>query len=72
MELKDILDLIKDNKVYIGLSYIGQKDYTITTKKAIIKENTLLNSKVCSINSFKNKNRRIVGIKILDPKEINV
>lgn len=64
MELKDILELITDNKVYIGLSYVGQKDYTITTKKVIIKENTLLNSKVCSINAFKNGNRRVVGIKI--------
>lgn len=72
MELKDILDLIKDNKVYIGLSYVGQKDYAITTKQEIIKESSLLNKKVYNINSFKNKNRRIIGIKILDPKEINV
>lgn len=65
MELKDILNLVKDSKVYIGLSYIGQNDYTITTKQEIIKENTLLNNKVSSINAFKNKNRRILGIKIL-------
>lgn len=65
MELKDILELVKDSKVYIGLSYIGQNDYTITTKQEIIKENKLLNNKVSSINAFKNKNRRILGIKIL-------
>ena len=29
MELKDILELVKDSKVYIGLSYIGQNDYKI-------------------------------------------
>lgn len=65
MELKDILNLVKDSKVYIGLSYIGQNDYTITTKQEIIKENTLLNNKVSSINAFKNGDRRIIGIKIL-------
>lgn len=64
MELKDILELVRDNKVYIGLSYVGQKDYTITTKQEIIKENTLLNNKVSNINSFKNGDRRILGIKI--------
>lgn len=64
MELKDILELVRDSKVYIGLSYIGQNDYTITTKQEIIKENELLNNKVSSINAFKNKNRRILGIKI--------
>lgn len=64
MELKDILELVRDSKVHIGLSYIGQNDYTITTKQEIIKENILLNSKVCNINSFKNGNRRIIGIKI--------
>ena len=64
MELKDILELIKDSKVYIGLSYIGQNDYTITTKQAIMKENILLNNKVSSINAFKNGDRRILGIKI--------
>lgn len=64
MELKDILELVRDSKVYIGLSYIGQNDYTITTKQEIIKENKLLNNKVSSINAFKNKNRRILGIKI--------
>lgn len=64
MELKDILELVQDNKVYIGLSYVGQNDYTITTKQEIIKENILLNNKVSSINSFKNKDRRIIGIKI--------
>ena len=64
MELKYILKVVKDSKVYIGLSYIGQNDYTITTKQEIMKENILLNSKVSSINAFKNKNRRILGIKI--------
>lgn len=64
MELKDILELVRDSKVYIGLSYIGQNDYTITTKQEIIKENELLNNKVSSINAFKNKNRRVLGIKI--------
>lgn len=64
MELKDILELVRDSKVYIGLSYIGQNDYTITTKQEIIKENELLNNKVSSINAFKNENRRILGIKI--------
>lgn len=64
MKLKDILELIQDNKVYIGLSYVGQNDYTITTKQEIMKENILLNNKVSSINSFKNKDRRIIGIKI--------
>ena len=54
MELKDILDLVRDSKVYIGLSYIGQNDYTITTKQEIMKENRLLNNKVSSINAFKN------------------
>lgn len=64
MELKDILDLVRDSKVYIGLSYIGQNDYTITTKQEIMKENRLLNNKVSSINAFKNGDRRIIGIKI--------
>lgn len=64
MELKDILELVRDSKVHIGLSYIGQNDYTITTKQAIIKENRLLNNKVSSINAFKNGDRRILGIKI--------
>ena len=65
MELRDILDLVRDSKVYIGLSYVGQNDYTITSKQEILKENTLLNAKVISINAFKNENRRIIGIKIL-------
>ena len=64
MELKNILELVKDSKVYIGLSYIGQNDYTITTKQEIMKENILLNNKVSSINAFKNGDRRIIGIKI--------
>ena len=64
MELKDILNLVRDSKVYIGLSYIGQNDYTITTKQEIMKENILLNNKVSSINAFKNGDRRIIGIKI--------
>ena len=64
MELKDILNLVRDSKVYIGLSYIGQNDYTITTKQEIMKENRLLNNKVSSINAFKNGDRRIIGIKI--------
>ena len=64
MELKDILELVRDSKVHIGLSYIGQNDYTITTKQAIMKENRLLNNKVSSINAFKNGDKRILGIKI--------
>ena len=64
MELKDILELVQDNKVYVGLSYVGQNDYTITTKQEILKENILLNNKVSSINAFKNGDKRILGIKI--------
>ena len=64
MELKEILKFIKDNNVYIGLSYRGQKEYAITTKKEILKNNNIFNKKVNSINAFKIKDKRILGIKI--------
>lgn len=64
MELKEILKFIKDNNVYIGLSYSGQKEYAITTKKEILKNNNISNKKVNSINAFKIKDKRILGIKI--------
>lgn len=64
MRLEEILKLVKDNNVYIGLSYTGQKDYTVTTKAEILKNNDLLNEMVSSINAFQIKDRRIIGIKI--------
>lgn len=63
MKLKEILELIYDGNLYIGLSYIGQQDYALTTKQELIKNNDLLDKKVKSINAFKNK-KRILGIKI--------
>lgn len=64
MELREMLKFVKDNNVYIGLSYTGQQDYATTTKTEILKNNDLLDKKVISINAFKIKDRRVIGIKI--------
>lgn len=65
MKLKEILNLVHDSNLHIGLCYVGENAYAITTKTEILKDTTLLNSKVSSINAFKNeKGIRILGIKI--------
>lgn len=65
MELKEILNLVHDSNLHIGLCYVGEQSYALTTKKEILKNTTLLNSKVSNINAFKNeKGIRILGVRI--------
>lgn len=66
MELKEVLQLVKGKETKVGLCYVGDKDYVITTKQEILKteNDNLKNCKVKSIIMKKIKNTEFLGIKI--------
>ena len=57
MELKEILNLIKEN-INIGLCYVGDNGYSLTDKNTILENEDLLSKKVKSLNlkTFLNEN----------------
>lgn len=66
MKLREILNIIRNDNAKIGLCYVGDKDYAMTTKQNLIRElnEKTKNKEVKSVAIRKYKNDEFLGIKI--------
>lgn len=71
MKLREILGIIRNGSAKIGICYVGDKDYVMTTKQNLIRElnEKNKNKEVKSISIQKNKNDEFLGIKIFKNKK---